>query len=141
MASKRPSERDELVAEIKATLADVWKQGGRAAVEAMCEESPEKFVQTCAALIPKEMAVMIGSPYDDCRDPREVVSRMLQAAGAEQVTAQMIESATEVLERCNEAFRRIVGVIENEAPESATNRRARIAREQRQRRVTPCMMD
>ena len=49
-------------------LAEAWELEGKAALLTMVKEQPSKFVQVCASLMPKEVALEVGGPLTELSD-------------------------------------------------------------------------
>jgi hypothetical protein len=60
--------RNRLQSDFLRDLAEAWALEGKGALRIMCKEFPEKFVQVCAGLMPKEIALEVGGPLADLSD-------------------------------------------------------------------------
>lgn len=69
--------RNKLQAGFLRDLAEAWERGGKAALEIMLKEEPSRFVQVCASLMPKEVALDVGGPLAELTD--EELRGVLQA--------------------------------------------------------------
>ena len=71
-------------------LAEAWEREGKAALQIMLKEQPSKFVQVCASLMPKEVALDVGGPLAELTD--EELREVLQAV--KELRARTIEGET-----------------------------------------------
>jgi hypothetical protein len=60
--------RNKLQAGFLRDLAEAWELEGKAALRIMVKEEPSKFVQVCAGLMPKEVALEVGGPLAELSD-------------------------------------------------------------------------
>src|SRR5262245_22536401 len=63
-AGRPQNARNRLQTKFLHDLADAWEAHGKAAIEIMVKEQPEKFVQVCAALMPKELQITDNAMAD-----------------------------------------------------------------------------
>jgi hypothetical protein len=60
--------RNKLQSDFLRDLAEAWELEGKGALRIMVREEPGKFVQVCASLMPKEVALEVGGPLADLSD-------------------------------------------------------------------------
>jgi hypothetical protein len=60
--------RNKLQAGFLRDLAEAWERDGQASLRIMVKEEPSRFVQVCASLMPKEVALEVGRPLADMTD-------------------------------------------------------------------------
>jgi hypothetical protein len=82
--------RNKLQAGFLRDLAEAWERDGQASLRIMVKEEPSRFVQVCASLMPKEVALEVGRPLADMTDEQvhELLARfreMPELAEQEQV--------------------------------------------------------
>jgi hypothetical protein len=65
---RRMGSRHRLQTEFLMDLADAWETHGKSALEIMVKKHPEKFVQACVVLMPKEVSLEVASPLSDMSD-------------------------------------------------------------------------
>jgi hypothetical protein len=91
-AGRPTGARNRLQAGFLNDLAEAWALEGKAALRAMVAEEPSKFVQVCASLMPREVALDIGGPLTELSDDelrealqavRELRARTIEAEGAQ----------------------------------------------------------
>jgi hypothetical protein len=65
----RPSgARTKLQSDFLRDLAEAWELEGKGALRIMVKEEPSRFVQVCASLMPKEVALEVGGPLAELSD-------------------------------------------------------------------------
>jgi hypothetical protein len=87
---RTPGARNKLQAGFLRDLAEAWERDGQASLRIMVKEEPSRFVQVCASLMPKEVALEVGRPLADMTDEQvhELLARfreMPEIAEQEQV--------------------------------------------------------
>jgi hypothetical protein len=72
--------RNKLQSAFLRDLAEAWERGGKAALKIMLAEEPSRFVQVCASLMPKEVALDVGGPLAELSDAelRELMEAVKQ---------------------------------------------------------------
>jgi hypothetical protein len=80
--------RNKLQSGFLRDLAEAWEREGAAALRIMVKEEPSKFVQVCASLMPKEVALDVGGPLAELSD--EELLEALQAV--KELRARTIEA-------------------------------------------------
>jgi hypothetical protein len=60
--------RNKLQAGFLRDLAEAWEAEGKGALKIMIREHPEKFVQVCASLMPKEVSLEVAGPLSEMSD-------------------------------------------------------------------------
>jgi hypothetical protein len=67
-SGRPPGSRNRLQADFLRDLAEAWALEGKAALKVMVAEEPTKFVQVCASLMPREVALDIDGPLTELSD-------------------------------------------------------------------------
>jgi hypothetical protein len=65
---RKTGARNRLQAGFLRDLAEAWELEGKGALRIMVAEDPSKFVQVCATLMPKEVALEVGGPLAELSD-------------------------------------------------------------------------
>ncbi|MGZ5141621.1 MAG: hypothetical protein ACXWCX_27820 [Burkholderiales bacterium] len=65
---RRAGARNKLQTDFLRDLAEAWALEGKGALRIMVKEEPSMFVQVCASLMPKEVAVDVSGPLADLSD-------------------------------------------------------------------------
>jgi hypothetical protein len=90
--------RNKLQAGFLRDLAEAWELEGKEALRIMVKEEPSKFVQVCASLMPKEVALEVGGPLTELTD--DELLEALQAVKelrARTIEAEAVELGEPVL--------------------------------------------
>jgi hypothetical protein len=87
--------RNKLQAGFLRDLAEAWERDGQASLRIMVKEEPSRFVQVCASLMPREVALEVGRPLADMTD--EQVHELL-ARFREMPEDQVLLPATKVID-------------------------------------------
>jgi hypothetical protein len=98
-------------------LAEAWERDGAAALKVMVKEDPSKFVQVCAALMPRELAVEhseLGDLSDD--DVAALLDHVREAR------AKLIEHNPRMIE-ADKKRPRVLGTLPTETGNGQRNRR------------------
>ena len=74
---RRAGARNKLQTEFLHDLAEAWALEGVGALRIMVKEEPSRFVQVCASLMPKEVAIEVGGPLAELSD--DEIADMLEA--------------------------------------------------------------
>jgi hypothetical protein len=90
-----PSVRDKLSADFLEAFAADFKQNGVAVITAMREESPSKYVETAARLIPQEPVA--SDAFTGAQSEQEIGRRLLLQVGTPEdgLTEEAIEQAAQ----------------------------------------------
>jgi hypothetical protein len=86
-----PSTRDRLSADFIEALAADWKQFGASVIVAMREESPVKYSELVARLIPLETAP--SDPFANAQSAEDIGRRLLEQVGLSTPRPDQIERA------------------------------------------------
>lgn len=88
-----PSVRDQLSADFIEALAADWKQFGPGVIVAMREESPVKYSELVARLIPLE--TIPADPFANAQSQQDIGKKLLEQVGLTQPRQDQIEAATD----------------------------------------------
>jgi hypothetical protein len=94
-----PSLLDQLSAPLKDIVAD-FKENGAAALEAVRQRSPEKYIELSAKLLPFIVSLNPGSDFSGCKSMEDIGTRLLQSVGINDPSAAQIAEAV----RANDQF-------------------------------------
>jgi hypothetical protein len=93
--------RNRLQAGFLRDLAEAWEAEGKDALKIMIREHPEKFVQVCASLMPKEVALEVSGPLTEMSDEELQAAlqsiRQLRASAIDGVAIDISEPAMNVI--------------------------------------------
>jgi hypothetical protein len=91
--SDQPSARDGLASNVIEALAKDFAEHGREAIERIREESPAKYGELVARLIPSDAPVPAPGAYADCNSLRDIGLKLLQQIGLSDPTEDEIAEA------------------------------------------------
>jgi hypothetical protein len=82
-------------------LVEAWERDGKAALSHMADEDPAKFVQVCASLMPREVALEVSGPLTEMSDEELRAAlqsiRQLRASAIDGVAVDISEPAMKVI--------------------------------------------
>jgi hypothetical protein len=103
------SVRDSLATGFIQQLEADWRENGPEAIAAMRRESPTKYCEVVARLVPQETAAK--DPFADAQSMQDIGKRLLLQVGANEfaLTPSMIEQAIVANDKLIEELCRIAG--------------------------------
>jgi len=91
--------RHDLSSDFVQGLASDWKENGTAAIARVREETPDKYCQLIAQVVPKEMLISAdrGGDFRNCKSQADIAVKLLKDVGLPDgaATPSMIEMAIE----------------------------------------------
>src|SRR5262249_23354501 len=107
-----PDFRHELSVDFVQALAADWKENGTAVIARVRQDSPDKYCELVAKIVPKEMLISsdrASDDFSDCQSQADIAINLLKQAGLPDggATPAMIEQAMEAQMAFVETLERI----------------------------------
>ena len=95
-----PDFRQDLSADFVQALAADWKENGATTIAKVREQTPDRYCQLVAQVVPKEMLISADrapGDFSDCDSQADIALRLLRDVGLPEgaATPSMVEAAME----------------------------------------------